>query len=89
MGLQDETNKPAAKKRGFLSRFGEQPPGSTDPTPPGTSDGPSGKPTGDKAHGIGFHFPGRKRGESGKGAELGNIDRPGSSKGGKSDGVVR
>jgi len=26
-----------------------------------------------------FHFPGRKRGQSGQGAELGNIERPGTA----------
>lgn len=76
VGLNDEA-KP--KKKSFLSRFGESasenPGASTDPTP--------------LAH-HGFHLPGitgRKRGQSGKGAELGNIERPGSRE--KGDGAIR
>lgn len=76
VGLNDEA-KP--KKRSFLSRFGEaasdNPATTTDPTTP--------------VH-HGFHLPGmtgRKRGQSGKGAELGSIDRPVSK--GKGDGVIR
>ena len=90
VGLNDETSKQpqAAKKRGFLSRFGDQqpqqPPASADSTPPGTAD--AAKAGG---LGLGFHFPGRKRGQSGVGAELGNMERPGSAKGMKNDGVIR
>jgi hypothetical protein len=76
VGLNDEA-KP--KKRTFLSRFGESASdnatNSTEPTAP--------------AH-HGFHLPGitgRKRGQSGKGAELGTIERPASK--GKGDGVIR
>ena len=72
VGLNDET-KP--KKRGLFSRFGES---SDQPT---SDDGS--RPS--SSHRT-FHLPGRKRGQSGVGAELGNIDRP-ASKGG--DGVVR
>ncbi len=72
VGLQDE---PKPKKKGFLSRFGE----STSDTHNTTSDT-------NKSH-FGLHLPGRKRGQSGQGAELGHIERPGSK--GKSDGFVR
>ncbi|ERF74642.1 hypothetical protein EPUS_00772 [Endocarpon pusillum Z07020] len=72
VGLQDES-KP--KKKSFLSRFGE----SASDTHSSTGD------TG-KSH-FGLHLPGRKRGQSGQGAELGHIERPGSK--GKIDGVVR
>ena len=63
VGLNDET-KP--KKRGLFSRFGDlvDSPNSVDD---------SSRPT--SSH-RGFHIPGRKRGQSGVGAELGNIDRP-------------
>ena len=76
VGLNDETK---IKKKSFLSRFGEtasdNPGSSTEPTAP--------------AH-HGFHLPGitgRKRGQSGKGAELGNIERPTSKE--RGDGVIR
>jgi len=73
VGLNDEV-KP--KKRGFLSRFGDS---GTD------ASGSSLDPVAPTHHG--FHLPGRKRGQSGKGAELGNIERPDSK--GKGDGVIR
>jgi hypothetical protein len=76
VGLNDEV-KP--KKKTFLSRFGESASdnatNSTEPTAP--------------AHHT-FHLlsiTGRKRGQSGKGAELGTIERPGSK--GSGDGVIR
>lgn len=72
VGLQDE---PRPKKKSFLSRFGES-----------ASDGPSTTGETSKSH-FNLHLPGRKRGHSGQGAELGSIERPGSK--GRSDGVVR
>jgi hypothetical protein len=72
VGLHDE---PKPKKKSFLSRFGES---ATD-SPTGAGDTP-------KSH-FNLHLPGRKRGQSGQGAELGNIQRPDSK--GKGDGIVR
>lgn len=51
------------KRKGFFSKFGEQP-----------EAGASSSATTSK-----FHITGRKRGQSGQGAELGTIDRPGTS----------
>jgi hypothetical protein len=74
VGLNDEA-KP--KKKSFLSRtFGES---AVDTNPNVTGNA--------TASHHGFHLPGRKRGQSGKGAELGAIEKPGSS--GKDDGVIR
>ena len=70
--LQDE---PKPKKKSFLSRFGES-----------SSDSPGTTGDASKSH-FGLHLPGRRRGQSGQGAELGHIERPGSK--GKSDGIVR
>ena len=61
VGLNDETKQPS-KKRGIFARFGDN----TD----GQVGGDSGRPS--SSHGR-FHLPGRKRGQSGQGAELGNI----------------
>ncbi|KAL9621607.1 MAG: hypothetical protein Q9160_003999 [Pyrenula sp. 1 TL-2023] len=76
VGLNDEQAKP--KKKSFLSRFGEtvseSPPSGTENIKPSTSH-------------HGFHLPGRKRGQSGAGAELGSIERPASK--GKPDVVGR
>lgn len=69
VGLHDE---PKPKKKSFLSRFGES-----------ASDAPTAAGDTSKSH-FGLHLPGRKRGQSGQGAELGSIERPGSK--GKSDG---
>lgn len=70
--LQDEAvHKP--KKKSFLSRFGE------------SADEPNNS-SGDGKH----HFsllPGRRRGQSGTGSELENVQRPGSR--GKADTIVR
>ena len=74
VGLNDEI-KP--KKKGLFSRFTNDPPES-----PVSADGS--RPT--SSH-YGFHIPGRKRGASGQGAELGNIDQPKAN--GGEDGVVR
>ena len=75
VGLNDETKHPARKK-GIFSRFGDnsEPPASGENARPSSSH-------------RGFHLPGRKRGQSGQGAELGNIDRLGTN--GNDDGVVR
>lgn len=61
VGLNDETKQPP-KKKGIFARFGEssESPTATDSTRPGSSH-------------RGFHLPGRKRGQSGQGAELGHI----------------
>ncbi|KAJ9627900.1 hypothetical protein H2203_003119 [Taxawa tesnikishii (nom. ined.)] len=66
VGLNDD---PKPKKRGFLSRL-------TDSDGPAT--GTDSRPT--SSH-HGFHFTGRKRGQSGQGAELGNMKRPDSRQG--------
>lgn len=82
VGLQDEPagSKSAPKKKSFFSsRFGES---STDAT--GAAGGDA---TTNKSH-FGLHLPGRRRGHSGQAAELGNIERPASSKG-RAEGVVR
>ena len=74
VGLNDET-KP--RKRGFLSRFNDSSDGSKTP-----------EAKADSGH-HGFHLPGRKRGQSGAGAELGSIERPSTANRVKEDGVVR
>lgn len=61
VGLNDEANKP--KKRGFLSRFQD----SID-----VNASPDSRPT--SSH-HGFHITGRKRGQSGQGAELGSMEK--------------
>ncbi|MCJ1300590.1 hypothetical protein MMC08_003387 [Hypocenomyce scalaris] len=73
IGLNDET-KP--KKRGIFSRFGD----SADPSASDDNSRPS------SSH-RGFHIPGRKRGQSGQGAELGNINKPATT--GDDDGIIR
>jgi len=75
VGLSDEKKEPP-KKKSIFARFGD----SSDP--PVNGDAP--RPT--SSH-RGFHLPGRKRGQSGQGAELGNIDRPAVN--GNDDGTVR
>ena len=64
VGLNDE-RKEVPKKKGIFSRFGE----SSEPQ----TNGDAPRPT--SSH-RGFHLPGRKRGQSGQGAELGNIEQP-------------
>jgi len=63
IGLTDE---PKPKKRSFFARFGdsaaEAPPSAENSRPPSSHHG--------------FHLPGRKRGLSGQGAELGHIPKP-------------
>jgi len=74
VGLNDEV-KP--KKKGLFSRFtndAPESPVSADVSRPNSSH-------------YGFHIPGRKRGASGQGAELGNIDRPTTD--GGDNGVIR
>ena len=75
VGLSDEAKQPT-KKRGIFARFGDNAENQStgDVARPGSSH-------------RGFHIPGRKRGQSGQGAELGNIDRPIGGEG--DDGVVR
>ena len=75
VGLNDEAKQPP-KKRGIFSRFGENP----EASPTGESSRPS------SSH-RGFHIPGRRRGQSGQGAELGSIERP--AKESSDDGVIR
>jgi hypothetical protein len=53
------------KKKGFLSRFGDS---SNDAQPTAKSSTSS----------FGFHMPGRKRGQSGVGSELGSMKVPSS-----------
>ena len=75
MGLNDERKEPP-KKKSIFARFGDN---AESPT---TGDAP--RPT--SSH-RGFHLPGRKRGQSGQGSELGNIERPMTN--GSDDGIVR
>ena len=75
VGLNDEAKQPP-KKRGIFARFGD--------SSENQATGESGRPN--SSHGR-FHLPGRKRGQSGQGAELGNIDRPKDEK--SEDGAVR
>lgn len=69
IGLHDETKQPA-KKRGIFSRFGDSSESATaaDNSRPNSSH-------------RGFHLPGRKRGQSGQGAELGQITKPATAEG--------
>jgi hypothetical protein len=64
VGLNDEA-KP--KKKGFLSRFGDS---NSDAQPLGSKSSNSS---------FGFHMPGRKRGQSGGGSELGSMKVPPSA----------
>ncbi|KAL9006209.1 MAG: hypothetical protein Q9188_001033 [Gyalolechia gomerana] len=65
VGLEEESKQQPPKKRGIFARFGDN----TESTASGDGPRPS------SSH-RGFHLPGRKRGQSGQGAELGNISRP-------------
>ncbi|KAK4691272.1 hypothetical protein P7C71_g5691, partial [Lecanoromycetidae sp. Uapishka_2] len=76
VGLNDEIRQ-VPKKKGIFARFGDN-----SELPSTTGDAP--RPT--SSH-RGFHLPGRKRGQSGQGAELGSIDRPIAN--GNDDGIVR
>lgn len=62
--LNDEAAKQQSKKKSFLSRFSE------------SNNEPSAAAPESKSHH--FHLPGRKRGQSGSGSELGEVKRPGS-----------
>lgn len=64
VGLNDEAKQPP-KKKSIFARFGDnsENPAATDHPRPSSSH-------------RGFHLPGRKRGQSGQGAELGAISRP-------------
>ena len=75
VGLNDEAKQPP-KKRGIFSRFGDN----NEISAAGDTSRPI------SSH-RGFHLPGRKRGQSGQGAELGNIDRPADDE--VDDGVIR
>lgn len=80
VGLEDETKQQPPKKRSIFARFGDN----TESTTSGDGSRPG------SSH-RGFHLPGRKRGQSGQGAELGNINRPSAPviKEPEEDGVVR
>ncbi|KAI9819830.1 MAG: hypothetical protein M1827_006399 [Pycnora praestabilis] len=71
VGLNDEA-KP--KKRGIFSRFGD------------SSDSPASADSRPSSSHHGFHLTGRKRGQSGQGAELGNMN---TSASGAGDGIIR
>jgi hypothetical protein len=58
VGLSEE---PKPKKRGIFSRFGD------------SSEHPSDENSRPSSSHRGFHLPGRKRGQSGQGAELGHM----------------
>ncbi len=79
VGLNDEKKEPP-KRKSIFARFGDN----NDSPAAGDAPRPS------SSH-RGFHLPGRKRGQSGQGAELGNIDRPTTNgvTNGNDDGVVR
>ncbi|KAL8982465.1 MAG: hypothetical protein Q9205_003033 [Flavoplaca limonia] len=62
--LNDEAKQPP-KRKSIFARFGDN----SEIALSGDTSRPS------SSH-RGFHLPGRKRGQSGQGAELGNIDRP-------------
>ncbi|KAI9738547.1 MAG: hypothetical protein M1818_005444 [Claussenomyces sp. TS43310] len=66
VGLNDEQKQqqPPPKRRGFFSKFSE----STEAADPAPNSSTSR-----------FHISGRKRGQSGQGAELGNMERPATS----------
>jgi len=64
VGLNDENKQPQSKRKSFFSKFGDD--HDTPPQSPNTSTSR-------------FHLPGRKRGQSGQGAELGEISRPGTA----------
>ncbi|KAL9604522.1 MAG: hypothetical protein Q9219_000487 [cf. Caloplaca sp. 3 TL-2023] len=81
VGLEDETKQQPPKKRGIFARFGDN----TETVIAGDSSRPG------SSH-RGFHLPGRKRGQSGQGAELGNINRapaPAIKEPADDDGVIR
>lgn len=72
VGLNDEP-KPA-KKRSLFSRFGDNSDSTVNAAASNTSSG-AGEPRPTSSH-LTFHFTGRKRGQSGQGAELRSMNRP-------------
>lgn len=74
VGLNDET-KQLPKKRGIFARFGEN--------AESAAHGDNSRPS--SSH-RGFHLPGRKRAQSGQGAELGQIVKPATT--GGANGVI-
>ncbi|KAI1400376.1 hypothetical protein F4819DRAFT_372514 [Hypoxylon fuscum] len=64
VGLNDEKQNQQPKKRGFFAKFSESTETTTNAHPSGT--------------GMSRFIPGRKRAQSGQGAELGAIERPNS-----------
>ena len=76
MKLNDEAAKHQPKKKSFLSRFGDSNNESTS------------NPEDKSSHR--FHLPGRKRGQSGTGSELGEVKKPTSkTDGGSSRDMTR
>lgn len=69
VGLNDEAKQPP-KKRGIFARFGDN----TESSAPVDSSRPN------SSH-RGFHLPGRKRAQSGQGAELGHMTKPATAGG--------
>lgn len=69
VGLNDEPKQPP-KKRGIFARFGDnaETAASVESSRPNSSH-------------RGFHLPGRKRAQSGQGAELGQMTKPANSEG--------
>lgn len=70
VGLNDDNKQQPvqSKRKSFFSKFGDGE--QTPPMSPTTTAAPLTSR---------FHLPGRKRGQSGQGAELGEIPRPGSA----------
>lgn len=66
VGLDDEEAKP--KKKGIFSRLGDL-----------TSDSQTPSSSNTKTSHLGFHIPGRKRGQSNVGSELGAMKTPQSA----------
>lgn len=69
VGLDDEVKPPPTKKKGVFSRFG-------DLNFANSSDSQSSAGSKSFPSPFGFHLPGRKRGQSGAGSELGTINLP-------------
>ena len=69
VGLNDEAKQPP-KKRGIFARFGDN----TESSAPIDNSRPN------SSH-RGFHLPGRKRAQSGQGAELGHMTKPANTGG--------
>ncbi|KAL9607573.1 MAG: hypothetical protein Q9167_007525 [Letrouitia subvulpina] len=82
IGLNDDAKHQPLKKKSLFARFGDN----SEASASSSSENP--RPV--SSH-KGFHFPGRKRGQSGQGAELGNIERPPAPKvtNDNDDGTIR